>query len=101
MTYMSPERKAAITFRFENPPRGKFIKDVCIEEKKSVLDSYEASQFMEITRRHLYRLMKARRIPFQKKGGRHSFRVIDLDKWKVRTGRREPYSPSRGLFFAG
>jgi excisionase family DNA binding protein len=99
---MAPERKSRIKFVFENPPRGKFRRRVTVEEVKNELDSHEASKFLKITRRHLYRLMKVGKIPFKRKGGRYLFKVVDLDKWLVATGRRNPFeSGGSGFWITG
>lgn len=86
------ERKSKIEVYFlkENPPRGKLAIEAVIKEQKSVLDSFEASRILGITRRHLYNLMKAGKIVYKRKGGRYFFKVKDLHKWMVRTGRDKP-----------
>lgn len=83
------ERRSKITVSLvrENPPRGKFIRKVVVKEEKDVLDSYEAARLLGITRRHLYNLMKGGTMPYRTKMGRHLFRVLDLHRWMVKTGR--------------
>lgn len=68
--------------------RGRFAKSAV--SRKFVLGTGEASKFLGISRRHLYRLKKDRKLHFEKCGNRYFFRVIDLHKFMVRTGRDKP-----------
>lgn len=90
------ERRSEIKIDFlrENPPRGKLATEAVIKEQKSILDSFEASRILGITRRHLYNLMKAGKIMYKRKGGRHFFKVRDLHRWMIKTGRDKPLAIS-------
>lgn len=85
--------KRKITFYYENPPRGKFARklNVVIEEKVTELSPKDAAEFLGITPSGVYALLRKKKLPFRKPGGRCFIKVIDLDKYKVLTGRREPF----------
>jgi len=85
-----PERKDKIKFYFENPPKGKYVSKVTVVKDVVRLDSFEASKFLGITRRHLYNLVNEKKLVTKWDGGRMYFRIKDLDKWMVKTGRRRP-----------
>ena len=101
VTRMLPEHKRRIEFIFKNPPRGKFRRKVHISEVRTVLNGYETMKFLGVSKMQLHRLRKNEKIPFKKVGGRFFYKVIDLDKWMVKTGRRGPYSPTGELWLQG
>ena len=85
--------KRKITFYYENPLRGKFARklNVVIEEEVTELTPKDAAEFLGITPSGVYALLRRGKLPFHKKGGRCFIKVLDLDKYKVLTGRREAF----------
>ena len=69
----------------ENPPESGIV---YITIKKKWLNATEAAIFLDITKRHLYNLLK-KGLPHKRKGSLYIFNVKDIDRWMIKTKRAQ------------
>jgi hypothetical protein len=80
----------------ENPPESGVI---YITIRKKWLNATEASIYLDITKRHLYNLLKIG-LPYKRKGGRYIFSVKDIDKW-LKKGKKTQRIYKKEAFLTG
>lgn len=81
----------------ENPPDSGVV---YITVRKTWLTATEAAIYLDVTKRHLYNLLK-QGLPCKRKGGRYIFRVKDVDKWLRKTKRAQGVESKGEAFLIG
>lgn len=64
-----------------NPPESGYV---YITVKKKLLNATEAAIYLDVTKRHLYNLLK-KGLPCKRKGGLYIFDVKGIDRWLKKT----------------